>query len=108
MGVSNIIDNRGSTDDARCDVVFEVICEEDDVFQIPRDMESFAEWIPDCTVYTAIMKAMQFKPKVVLHLYDEGIISGGLKNLIIERIHPNMNHEPLDFMKIPKELWSPY
>lgn len=108
MSISNIIDNRSVGEDVRCDVVFEIICDDDGADGIPKNTESFTEWVPDTTVYSSIMMGMQFTPKVIMHLYDVETITGGIRDLIKQRIHPKMKEDPIDFMKISKNLWKPY
>jgi len=108
VSISNIIDNRSVNEDTRCDVVFEITCEDYESLGIPRGTESFTEWMPDFSVYSAIMAGMQFKPSVILHLYDVGTITGTIKDLIKQRIHPKMKENPIDFTRISKKLWSPY
>jgi len=108
VSISNIIDNRSVSEDIHCDVVFEIICDDDGSNSIPKNTESFTEWMPDTTIYSSIMMGMQFKPKVIMHLYDVETITGGIKDLIKQRIHPKMKENPIDFTKISKKLWSPY
>jgi hypothetical protein len=95
------------SEDVRCDVVFEIICD-DDAGGIPKNTESFTEWVSNTTVYSSIMMGMQFTPKVIMHLYDVETITGGIRDLIKQRIHPKMKEDPIDFMKISKKLWKPY
>lgn len=108
MSISNIIDNRSVSEDIRCDVVFEIVCEDHESYGIPKSTESFTEWTPNSSVYSAIMTGMQFKPMVVIHFYDVGTITGTIKDLIKQRIHPKMKENPIDFTKISRDLWSPY
>ena len=110
VAISNIVDNRTLSldEDTSCDVVFEIVCDDHDTFGIPREVESFTEWVTKTTVYSAIMQGMQFRPKVIMHLYDEGTIAGQLKTLMKEQIHPRMKSDPLDFTKLSKKLWKPY
>jgi len=108
VSISNIIDNRSVGEDVRCDVVFEIVCEDHESLGIPKRTESFTEWAPDSSVYSAIMTGMKFKPMVIIHLYDVGTITGAIKNLIKQRIHPKMKEKPIDFSKISEDLWSPY
>ena len=108
MSISNIIDNRSVDEDNRCDVVFEINC--DDIIDegISKETESFTEWTSNTTVYSAIMQGMQFNLPVTLHLYDPGMISSAIGILIEQRVHPKMKPEPINFSKIPTTLWKPY
>lgn len=100
MTVFNVNDHRSNENDTKIDVVFEVDCSDCSSFGLPQGTESWTTWIPDTTVYSAMMRAGSFKGRVTMHLYDMDMVKEYHNQLT--HLHPQLvpdQYNPSDALK---------